>query len=391
MLWFEKYRPKTIEGIIGNSEALEELQTWAHDWERGKNGKPLILHGPSGVGKTASAHALANSMNWGVLEVNAGDLRSKEKILSFLGDASESNGLFSGKTLFIIDEVDSASDRGQESAIKSIIEKARQPLLLIANDLYAKSISGLRSAAKPIHFKRINYRSIANLLEKIAQKENVAVDKELLLKISENSNGDVRSAINDLQMLGEGREKIFLKDVDSIGYRDREKNIFDAVRKVFKTMDYASAVEASNNLDVDPLLFVKWIEENIPVEYEKPEEIAQAYDMISRANIFEGRIRNRQYWGFLRYVIPLATAGVALAKKQKYSKFSKYRFPTFLRTKSRKEVLKKIGSKVHCSARKAESYLMMLGNDKGSEMFGLEDEDLAVLKINNKEHKEKKT
>ena len=52
--------------------------------------------------------------------------------------------------------------------------------------------------------------------------------------------------------------------------------------------------------------------------------------MLSKADIFDGRIKRRQYYGLLKYSSVLMTYGVAAAKKEKYKKFTRYRFPSFL-------------------------------------------------------------
>ncbi|MFH1284984.1 MAG: replication factor C large subunit, partial [Candidatus Micrarchaeota archaeon] len=59
MLWTDKYRPRKISEFVGNAELAEEAKKWAIDWERGNRGKPLLLHGPTGVGKNSLALAIA--------------------------------------------------------------------------------------------------------------------------------------------------------------------------------------------------------------------------------------------------------------------------------------------------------------------------------------------
>ena len=75
--WAEKYRPKSLDEVVGNSRAVGELRKWAGDWEHGHaRKKGAILVGSPGTGKTSAAHALAADMKWGVLELNASDSRN---------------------------------------------------------------------------------------------------------------------------------------------------------------------------------------------------------------------------------------------------------------------------------------------------------------------------
>lgn len=94
MLYTIKHAPKKIEQLIGNEEAKQTILTWAREWERKNFGKPLLLHGPSGVGKTLAAYCLANEFDWQIVETNASNLRDKESVQKLLGLSSGSMTLF---------------------------------------------------------------------------------------------------------------------------------------------------------------------------------------------------------------------------------------------------------------------------------------------------------
>ena len=68
-----------------------------------------------------------------------------------------------------------------------------------------------------------------------------------------------------------------------------------------------------------------WLDENIPLEYKNNNDILNAYEKLSKADIFRKRIKRLQYWRFLVYQNILMTAGVALAKKDKYNTFTNYK------------------------------------------------------------------
>ena len=77
MPWIEKYRPRTLDDVVGNEETVSRLRAIA---ETG-NLPNLILSGPPGSGKTTSIHALARQLltpahyKDAVLELNASDAR----------------------------------------------------------------------------------------------------------------------------------------------------------------------------------------------------------------------------------------------------------------------------------------------------------------------------
>ncbi len=348
-LWTEKYAPKTLDGVFGNAESIQQVRTWALDWQRGKKQKPLLLHGPPGTGKTAVARALANDMGWALLETNASNLRDGENVRKLMGIASATDTLFGEKRLVLFDEVDGAFDRGEIPALSQVVADSLHPIMLTANDVWNPKLSGLRASCTRVEFKKVGKADVKKALERIAEAEKAEADIELL---AEASKGDLRSAIIDLQS-GMPSE------------RQREENVFEGVKRLFKSRTFDEAITAQDDSAIDFDLFERWIEENIPVEYDLPEDLAAAFDALSRADVFSGRIRRRQAWGLLKFRRVMALAGVGCAKRQQYRKFTPYRFPAYVKllgqTQKSRGALKsaslKAGRKLNCSARKVRNDL----------------------------------
>ena len=57
--WIEKYRPKVLDDVVGNEEAVQRLNAIA---EMG-NLPNIILAGPPGTGKTTSVLCLARQVS----------------------------------------------------------------------------------------------------------------------------------------------------------------------------------------------------------------------------------------------------------------------------------------------------------------------------------------
>lgn len=370
MNWVEKYRPKTMAEVVGNTKIKEELKKWIEDYLHGKPVKPVLLIGPPGCGKTTLANALANDYGFEVIELNASDKRNKDVIKQVVGGASVSKSLSGKKILIILDEVDGISgnsDRGGVSEILKIIKTAKNPLILTANDIYKPSLMSLRNACKIIKIGSVHTNSIVPVLRRIALKENFNIDDKILKIIAKHAGGDVRAAINDLESLALGNE-LTLEEARELPDRDVEKSIFDALRIIFKTTHYDIAVSAMLDVKEDIGTIEEWIAENIPREYKKKEDIARAYDYLSKADIFLGRVHKRQYYGLWRYASALMTAGVALAKEEKYRGFFSYVRPTVFTklTKSKakrnimNKILHKISSKTHTTTKRAREDLLYL-------------------------------
>jgi len=372
MPWTEKYTPQRIAEVVGQKKAVDQFLTWLKSWKPGK--KAALFHGPAGTGKTALVEALGKEKNLEIIELNASDYRSASQIKEVIGQSTKQKSLFKKGKIFFIDEIDGLAgkeDRGGVGEIIKIIKESQYPIILTANNPWNVKLRSLRAYCQLIQFGKVFYWDVIKKLQYICENEKIKCDKEILKQIAKKSEGDLRSAINDLETLTRDKKEITLKDLDSLGNREREMNIFDVLKIIFKTKTAISAKLSIQNLDKDPDEIFLWIEQNIINEYEKPEEIAKAYEMLSRADLFKNRIKIRQDWKFEKYMIDLMTAGVALSKKEMYRKFSRYQYPdriSFLgRTKAKraedKEKLIELSKKLHCSTKKIREEFLPFFNE----------------------------
>jgi replication factor C large subunit len=361
MPWTEKYNPNKVTEVVGQKKAIDQFLTWYRAWKPGK--KAAMFYGHAGVGKTCLALALGKEKNLEIMELNASDYRSALQIHEIIGQSMKQRSLFKKSKLFLIDEIDGLSgmeDKGGVSELIKIIKESQYPIVLTTNDPYSPKLRSLRPYSFMVQFTKVYFWDVVKRLEYICQKEGLNCDKEVLRQIAKRSEGDLRSAINDLETLSREKKEIKLDDLESLGSREREINIFDVLKIIFKTKTCLSAKLSVQSTNKDPDEIFWWIEENIPNEYEKSEEIAKAYDMLSRADLFRNRISIRQEWKYKKYMIDLMTAGVAVSKNEMYRKFSRYRYPgkiaflgsTKLERKEEKEKLLELSKSLHCSTKK---------------------------------------
>ena len=81
MSLYHKYRPTTLEDIRGNSEMVESLQAMLLDKETCSHS--LLIHGPTGCGKTTIGRIIATELNCkgnDFREVNTADFRGIDTI-----------------------------------------------------------------------------------------------------------------------------------------------------------------------------------------------------------------------------------------------------------------------------------------------------------------------
>jgi replication factor C large subunit len=327
MDWTEKYRPTSLSELRGNDSARDAVREWAETWD--DHGEAVILHGSPGVGKTSAAHALANDMDWDRVELNASDSRTADDIDRLAGRASRNATLDGRRQLVIVDEADNFHgnvDYGGSRAVTEIVKSADQPVVLIANDYYDMSNS-LRNACQDVEFRDLQTRSIVPVLRDLCRQEDVEFESDALQQLAENSEGDLRSAIKDLQAAAEGVDRITTDDVIT-GKRDRTEGIFDFLDALIKEEDAEGALKASYDVDETPDDLINWIEDNVPKDYHGA-ELADAFGALARADRWLGRVRATQNYSYWRYAGDNMTAGVAAARQGSKGGWTRYGPPSY--------------------------------------------------------------
>jgi replication factor C large subunit len=391
-MWTEKYAPESPEGIVGQGKAVSEAMNWMSGWRKGK---ALFLHGPPGSGKTLLAEAIAKQGGLELIRMNASDRRTADGIDSLLSDTSRTRSMFHVGKLILIDEIDGISGRSDRGGIPSIIRIIKDssfPVIVIANDAWSTKLSPLRKVSSLVKFSKVMTPSIEKRLKEICKEEGIAFDDAAIKSLARWSQGDMRSAIFDLQIVSMGRKSLTSADMEGLGFRERESNVFSMLPTIFNSGNISASRKLIRESDRDPDEILLWIESNIHQVFRDSDSLAKAYDVLSRADIFRSRVHIQQNWRF-KGIMSDMMAGISLSGTPAggYVPYQQpQRIMMLSRSRSRREAMRnaasRVGEHAHCSRKIAIRdyfpYMRIMMRKKWEGGLGLEPEEMKAIKEN---------
>jgi len=328
--WPEKHRPRSIDLIEGNSEQLSTIKTWILSWEhRLPDKRAVLLVGPPGTGKTASIGALANDLDMEIVEFNSSDKRNKGSIETLVWRAASQQTLDGRSRIILLDEVDGlsgTSDRGGVGAIIKVIKSSVHPIMMTANDPDSPRLKDLYKICHVYNFEPIDAEGMNKVLTRIAKSNQAEVSQDIIEQIIENSAGDLRAAISDLEAYA--KRGTSPQSIDSV-IRDVRRGTEETLRSLFMTTNpkLARRVLSESELDHDSL--ISWLEENLHHHFLTPDELDRGLDSLSLADLSLGRIMRNQNWKLLAYMYDFLAVGIAGGRtKTPYRKVN-YSKPTW--------------------------------------------------------------
>ncbi len=201
-----RMRPTSIDGIVGQQHLVGEGKIiWR--MVKAKRLSSMILYGPPGIGKTSIASAIAGSTKYAFRMLNAGTNTKKD--LQIVAEEAK----MSGSVVLLLDEIHRL-DKPKQDFLLPHLESGKIILIgATTENPYISIQPAIRSRSQIFELKPIKPDDIRIALERTLTDEenglghlNIKLSEEAMLHFSRTTNGDLRSALNALELAAESTE-----------------------------------------------------------------------------------------------------------------------------------------------------------------------------------------
>lgn len=195
-----RMRPKNIDEVLGQDHLVGEGKIISR-MVKAKQLSSMILYGPPGVGKTSIASAIAGSTKYAFRMLNAVTNNKKDM------EVVAAEAKMSGKVILLLDEVHRL-DKGKQDFLLPYLENGMITLIgATTSNPYLAINPAIRSRCQIFELKPLSPEDIIVALNRAIADEKCGLGKfeatvsdEALIHLATVANGDVRSALNALEL-----------------------------------------------------------------------------------------------------------------------------------------------------------------------------------------------
>jgi len=254
--WLEKYRPHTIDDLVLDNQTQNKIKTMISN----KEIPNLIITGTPGIGKTSAVLCIAKNLlkekyNDAILEMNASDDRGIKFVQDTISNfckkkISNKEDKEQPHKIVLLDEADNMTHKAQQliSGLMENYEKTTRFALTCNNSF--DIIESIQSRCNILRFNKLSKEKIKGRLMHICKLEKVKYDDNGLNYIIKLAEGDLRSAINILQLVHISYDKVTEENLNKINDKP-QTNIITNILQLCQNKQLLKAIKEMQKLSSD--------------------------------------------------------------------------------------------------------------------------------------------
>ncbi|MBI4017825.1 MAG: replication factor C small subunit, partial [Candidatus Aenigmarchaeota archaeon] len=230
-IWTEKYRPKKLEEIVGQSAIVSRLKALVHE----RSVPHMLFAGPAGTGKTTAALCIARELygeQWknNYLELNASDERGIDVVRNKVKDFARTRAIGEAQfKIILLDEADALTPEAQQALRRTMEQYARTCRFILSCNYSSRIIDPIQSRCAVFRFSNLGKNDAESALVKIAEGEGLKISKDGLDALLYVTEGDMRRSINLLQSCSVTKKEVDERAIFGVAAQARPEDVREMV------------------------------------------------------------------------------------------------------------------------------------------------------------------